>query len=356
MKLGLFDVDNGEAREVWRGEADAGTGLGAMIEGRAAGIAAVGHRIVHGGPKLRETTRLTPEVRTAIEAAVVMDPEHARRELAAIDEVTAIAGDRIPQFVVFDTAFFASLPEAAYVYPLPYALCEQGIRRYGFHGISHQYISRRAAEILRRPLAEMRLITCHLGNGCSLAAISQGRAVDTTMGFTPLEGLMMGTRSGSVDPGILFYLMRERGSNAAELDHMLNEESGLKGVSGVSADMREVLRARAAGNQRAQLAFEVFMHRLRREMGAMLAVLGGADAFVFAGGIGEHVPEIRAAAVEAFAFLGARINDGMNAQPPDEDCDLAATGSAVRTILVRTREDEEMAREVWRIQQGQIQR
>ncbi len=253
-------------------------------------IHAAGHRIVHGGKVFRESTLIRPEVKTAIANQAELAPEHNRIELHAIEAAARQFGPNMPQVAVFDTGFHLSLPEAAYVYPGPYEWLDQGIRRYGFHGISHQYASRRVAALLARPLASLRLITCHLGNGCSLAAVLNGLSIDTTMGFTPLEGLMMGSRSGSVDPGILLYLLKHGGCDAQTLDHTLNEESGLKGISGVSSDMREVLQARASGNARARLAFDIYVHRVRSGIGAMLASLGGLDALVFTAGVGENSP------------------------------------------------------------------
>ena len=245
-------------------------------------------------------------------------PEHNRLELEAIECMERILGPDAVQVAVFDTAFHASLPPPAYVYPGPYEWVGQGIRRYGFHGISHQYTSRRAAAILGKQLASLRMITCHLGNGCSLAAIRDGVSIDTTMGFTPLEGLMMGTRSGTIDPGIIIHLVRHRGLRAEALDRMLNKESGLRGVSGVSGDMRTVLAAIDRGDARAQLAFDVYVHRLRSEIGAMLASLGGLDALVFTAGVGENSPQVRAQAVEAFAFLGVKLDAAKNAQSPTD--------------------------------------
>lgn len=261
----------------------------------------VGHRVVHGGPKYRASTFLDPDVRAAIALEVEVAPAHNRFELAAIDAADRVFGPGTRQVAVFDASFHATLEPAAYVYPGPYEWVADGIRRYGFHGISHQYASRRAAEILGRE--SLRLIVCHLGNGASVCAIRDGKSVDTTMGFTPLEGLMMGTRSGSIDPAILIYLLRHRGYTADQLDRILNRESGLLGVSGVSGDMRQILSAMAEGNQRAQLAFDIYAHRLCREIGAMAAVLGGVDAIAFTGGIGENCAPLRERVISQIEFL-----------------------------------------------------
>lgn len=279
-----------------------------------------GHRIVHGG-RFRESTRITAEVRGAIAQAAEEAPTHNRFELDAIDCVARVFPD-IPQIAVFDAAFHATIEPAAYVYPGPYDWLAQGIRRFGFHGISYQYASRRAAEALGQA---SRLVICHLGNGASVAAVRDGKSVDTSMGFTPLEGLMMGTRSGSIDPGILIYLIRHRGYSAENLDEILNRESGLLGISGVSSDMREVLAAVDNGNQRARLAFDIFAHRLCRAIGAMAGVMGGADAIVFTGGIGENCAPLREIVSRQFAFLNAR------------------------TLVIHAEEEWEIARECYRL-------
>jgi acetate kinase len=314
-------------------------------------IHVAGHRVVHGGRAFRESTRITPKVRAGIAQAASFAPEHNRLELEAIDCMARILGPSAVQVAVFDTAFHATLPPPAYVYPGPYEWLDQGIRRYGFHGISHQYTSRRAAAILGKDLASLRMITCHLGNGCSLAAIRDGVSIDTTMGFTPLEGLMMGTRSGTIDPGIVIHLVRHKGYRAEELDRVLNKESGLRGVSGISGDMREVMEAVNRGNARAQLAFDIYVHRLRSEIGAMIGSLGGLDTLVFTAGVGENSPQVRAQAVEGFAFLGAKLDAAKNAQSPP-DTDIAAPDSAVRVLVVHTQEEWEIARESFRVVGG----
>jgi acetate kinase len=311
-------------------------------------IRVVGHRVVHGGRAFRESTRITSEVRAGIAQMAALAPEHNRLELETIESMERLLGPEAVQVAVFDTAFHASLPPPAYVYPGPYEWVGQGIRRYGFHGISHQYTSRRAAEILGRDLASLRMITCHLGNGCSLAAIRDGVSIDTTMGFTPLEGLMMGTRSGTIDPGIVIYLVRHQGYSAEQLDRVLNKESGLRGVSGLSGDMRTVMAAMARGETRAQLAFDIYAHRLCAEIGAMLASLGGLDTLVFTAGVGENSPEVRAQVAAAFAFLGVKLDAEKNASSP-ADTDIAAQDSAVRVLIVHTREEWEIARESFRV-------
>jgi acetate kinase len=324
---------------LWEGDAPA-------VE-KPSDIHIVGHRIVHGGEKFEEPVVVTDEVKQAISSLAAFAPLHNRAELQGIEIIERLL-EGVPQVAVFDTAFHRRLPRAAAVYPGPYEWFEQGIRRYGFHGINHQYCAQRAAQLLGKPLDSLRLISCHLGNGCSLAAIDRGRSVDTTMGFTPLEGLMMGTRSGSVDPGILTYLMREKAISGQGLDSMLNKESGLLGISGVSSDMREILKARNSRNDRAQLAFEIFVHRLRSGIGAMAASLHGLDALIFTAGIGENSPEVREAACMGFEFLNLQLDTIRNSHSP-VDQDISKRDSAVRVLVIRAQEDWAIARECWRI-------
>ncbi len=311
-------------------------------------VGVVGHRIVHGGKAFQETTRITPEVRAGIRKYAEFAPEHNLLELEGIETAEQVFGPDMPQVAVFDTAFHATLPLAARVYPGPFEWYEKGIARYGFHGISHQYTSRRAAEILGRGSEGLRLVTCHLGSGASLAAVRNGKSVDTTMGFTPLDGLMMGSRSGSIDPGILIYLVRHCGYAADQLDHLLNEESGLKGVSGISSDMREIIAGMETGVERARLAFDVYTHRLCREIGGMVASLGGLDALLFTAGVGENCPPLRAVVCERLGFLGIKLDCGKNASP-SMDTDVATADSQVRVLVVRTNEDGEIARECQRL-------
>jgi len=317
-------------------------------------IDVVGHRIVHGGQDYRDSVVITEDVKNAIARLSNLAPEHNPVALEGIKAIEQILKD-VTQVAVFDTGFHATLPDAAAIYPGPYEWVEEGIRRYGFHGISHQYCSQRAAQILGRDVACERLISCHLGNGCSLAAIKNGRSIDTTMGFTPVEGLMMGSRSGSVDPGILIYLLRYCNYSVERLDYVLNKASGLKGISGVSSDMREVKEAMsttgyayAQGNSRAQLALDIYVHRLRSAIGAMLTSLGGLDALVFTAGVGEHSPEIRQAACEAFGFIGLKIDLEKNQQQP-VDQDIATPDSAVRVLVIHTQEDWAIAGQCWQL-------
>ena len=311
----------------------------------ASDIDVVGHRVVHGGPRHFEPVLVTAEVKSAIESVSVFAPLHNRAELEGMEIVTKLLGP-VPQIAVFDTGFHRTMPLSAKTYPGPYEWFEQGIRRYGFHGINHQYCALRARQRWGKKLNS--LVTCHLGNGCSLAAIREGRSVDTTMGFTPLEGLMMGSRSGSVDPGILTYLMRHKHFTGEQLDDVLNKTSGLLGISGISSDMRQILGARKNGNERAKLAFDIYIHRLQSGIGAMMAVLGGADALVFTAGVGENSPEVRAAVCDKLAFFGLRLDPAKNAQSPlDEDTDISAPDATVRVLVIHAQEDWMIARQCW---------
>ncbi len=308
-----------------------------------AAIQAVGHRVVHGGQRYQASTRITPEVKATIRQLFALAPAHNPANLEGIEALETILGDT-PQVAVFDTAFHAQMPLAAAAYPGPYAWLEQGIRRYGFHGISHRYVAQRAAELMGHKLQALRLVTCHLGNGCSLAAVRDGVSVDTTMGFTPLEGLMMGSRSGSVDPGILIHLLSQEAMTPQALDHLLNKAAGLKGISGTTNDMRQIQEAAAQGDDRAQLALAMFIHSLRRHIGAMFASLGGADAIVFTAGIGENSPPIWQAACAGWEGLGIQL-DTAKLQRSNSDQDIAAADSKVRVWVIHTQEEWAIAQD-----------
>ena len=293
-------------------------------------------------------TVITAEVRAAIGRMSAFAPLHNRAELEGMEIVEKRLGN-VQQVAVFDTGFHSQLPEPAFVYPGPYEWLEQGIRRYGFHGINHEYCAGRAAQMLGKDLRSLKLVTCHLGNGCSLAAIQDGHSVDTTMGFTPLEGLMMGTRSGSVDPGILTYLMRQGHFTGEQLDELLNKKSGLLGISGSSGDMREVVTSMKAGDARAKLAFDIFVHRLQSGIGAMIAVLGGIDALIFSAGIGENSAEVRAAACANFGYLKLALDPAKNAAVLGQDHDISSGESGVRVLVIRAQEDWAIARDCWKL-------
>lgn len=307
-------------------------------------IDVVGHRVVHGGQDYQESVVITPEVKATIARLRLLAPNHNPASLEGIELMEKLLGD-VPQVAVFDTAFHSHMPDMAATYPGPYNWVSEGIRRYGFHGISHQYCTQRAAQILDRSVDELRLIVCHLGNGASLTAVKNGRSVDTTMGFTPLDGLMMGTRSGAVDPGILIYLMRQ-GMPVEEIDNLLNKASGLLGISGVSHDLREIEKAILKGNKRAKLAQDIYLHRLKACFGSMLMSLGGVDVIVFTGGVGEHADSLRAAACEGMEFLGVQLDIEENKKYP-VDRDIATAESKVRVLVIHAEEDWVIAQNCW---------
>jgi acetate kinase len=300
-------------------------------------VGAVGHRIVHGGVRLQEPTVVDAEVESAIQEATVLAPLHNAPALAALEAArTALPG--IPHVAVFDTAFHATLPEEAQTYALPAQWREEwGVRRYGFHGLSVQW----AAEQVRA----RRLIVCHLGGGCSVTAVLDGRSVDTTMGFSPLEGVPMTTRSGSVDPGALVFLLREKGLTPTELDDALERRSGLAGLSGGSGHVHELLTAEAEGDDRARLALAVYVHRIAAAVGAMATSLDGLDALVFTAGVGERTPAIRQRICARLGFLGARIDPAANVAA-EPDAEISTADSQVRIVVVATREELVVARAV----------
>ncbi len=312
-------------------------------------IDVVGHRVVHGGPHYFEPVLVTSQVRTAIKKVSVFAPLHNRAELEGMSIVSKLLG-RVPQIAVFDTGFHHGMPPSSSTYPGPYGWLKEGIRRYGFHGINHQYCAGRAARLLGRSPNRLKIVTCHLGNGCSLAAIKNGRSVDTTMGFTPLEGLMMGTRSGSVDPGILTYLMRRKKLAARQIDEILNQKSGLLGISEISGDMRDILAAVKKRNPRAKLAFDIYIHRLRLGIGSMIAVLGGIDALVFTAGVGENSPEVRGAACENLRFAGIKLDPKKNLKSsPDQN--IADRSATVPVLIIHAEEDWMIAQQCWTLMQ-----
>ena len=316
--------------------ADAVAGLG--------GLDAVGHRIVHGGTAFLGPVRLDERVTARIGALTSLAPLHQPKALAALAAVSA-AAPGVPAVASFDTAFHAGMPEAAATYALPAPWRQRwDLRRYGFHGLSHAYATRRAGELLGVPAAELRLVTCHLGAGASLAAVRGGRSVDTTMGFTPLEGLVMATRSGSVDPGLVLWLADHVGMPPAELAATLEHRSGLLGLAG-TADMRAVLAGAATGEPRSSLALGVYLHRLRASIAAMTASLGGLDALVFTGGVGERSAPIRAMAADGLGYLGIEVDPGRN-DGPAGDREIGRPGARVRVLVVESREDAQIAADV----------
>jgi acetate kinase len=307
----------------------------------------VGHRVVHGGTKYQQSVWITPQVQADIAELAIFAPVHNLANLAGI-EIIADRYPKISQIAVFDTTFHSQLPPAAYTYPGSYDWRPQGIRRYGFHGISHEYCAQRAAQILNRELLDLQLITCHLGGGCSLAAIRAGKSVDTTMGFTPLDGLMMGTRSGAIDPGILLHLLKQGNTTVEELETLLNRQSGLLGISGISADMRQIEAAMQQGNDRAKLAFEIYIHRLRSYIGAMMMSLDRLDALIFTAGVGEHSAAVRAATCQGLRFLGIELDGEKNLQN-QPDTDIAPPTATVQVLILHTQEDWMIAQTCWQM-------
>jgi acetate kinase len=301
-------------------------------------IEAVGHRVVHGGETFSGSVLITDEVIEKIRENIELAPLHNPHNLRGIMACKRLLPDT-PQVAVFDTAFHQKMPEYAFIYGLPYELYKKyKIRRYGFHGTSHRYVSKRASEILGIPIEKLRIITAHLGNGCSMAAVKYGVSVDTTMGFTPLEGLLMGTRSGDIDPAIVLYIMGKEGLTMAEVNALLNKHSGLVGISGVSSDMREIIREMKNGNMRAKLAFDVFCYRVKKYIGAYAAVMGWVDAIVFTAGIGENSPDVRKSVCEGLEFLGIKIDDEKNNSPEREKI-ITTDDSPVKVLVIPTNEE-----------------
>lgn len=323
---------------------------------RGLGIDALGHRVVHGGARFREPVRIDPGVVAAIREVSHLAPLHNGLALAGIEAGLRLL-PRTPSVAVFDTAFHRTIPDVAAIYAIPRELADKhALRRYGFHGISHRYVCGRLLECLGRPAAGTRLITCHLGNGASVCAIRDGQSIDTSMGFTPMEGLVMGTRSGDIDPGILLHLLTSVGLDAGRLDELLNRRSGLLGLSGRSGDMRDLEQA-AAGDARAALALEIFAYRTRKYIGAYAAVLGGVDAIAFAGGIGEHSPDSRARICRDLEYLGIRIDPARNSSlKSDFPWCINADASAVQIWMIPTDEERQIAREIVELLRGNVAR
>jgi acetate kinase len=341
LKLALLDPADrvlvATTVERWDGGTDTG-GTGDFLGGLPAAPSAVGHRVVHGGADFTSPVVLDDDVVGALEGLTPLAPLHQPRSLRAVAAMRSALPD-VPHVACFDTAFHATMPTFAVTYALPRAWRERWpLRRFGFHGLSHAYASRRVVELVG-PVS--RVVTCHLGAGASLCAVLDGRSVDTTMGFTPLDGLVMATRSGTVDPGLLLWLQQHGGLSADEVRDGLEQESGLSGLAG-SGDLRDVLAAREQGDSAAELAFDVYVHRLAQAIAAMAASLGGLDVLVFTGGVGEHSPDVRLAASEKLAWLGVQIDPEVSVEG---DADITAAGAGVRTVVVTAREDVEIARQ-----------
>ena len=314
---------------------------------KLSGVDAIGHRVVHGGGTFKDSVKIDDEVVRELRSFVDLAPLHQPRSLAALETASEVLPDS-PAVACFDTAFHAAMPPEASIYAIPEAWRERwGIRRYGFHGLSHCYASRRAAELLGRLPSGLRVVTCHLGAGASLAAVRDGVSIDTTMGFTPLEGLVMATRSGTFDPGAVLWLQERGRLSAAEVSDALEHASGLFGLAGTS-DMRAIVAAADAGEANGRVALDVYLHRLRAGIAAMAAALGGLDALVFTGGVGENSSVVRARAATSLGFLGIAV-DRVRNDTVNGDADVTAAGAAVRTLVVAAREDLEIARQVRRV-------
>jgi acetate kinase len=315
-------------------------------------IDAVGHRVVHGAERFTESARLDDEVIRAIEACVPLAPLHNPPNLTGIRAAMKLMPD-VPHVAVFDTAFHESLPPHAFLYAIPYDLyARHRIRRYGFHGTSHRYVSEVASRVLGRPPEATNVITCHLGNGCSVTAVLGGKSVDTSMGLTPLEGLVMGTRSGDIDPALVFHLKRALGLSVDQIDSLLNRRSGLLGISGVSNDMREVTASAMGGSERANLAIDIFCYRLRKYIGAYTAVLGRVDGLVFTGGIGENSALVRERTCKGLEPMGFVLDAARNASVERGPRDLATADSPKRILVIPTDEEAMIARDTARIARG----
>lgn len=354
-----FNLPNGEKETITTAIPEHTTGVSLIIDVLTSEkygvvksineIDAVGHRMVHGGEKFSTSTLLTEKVLEDFTACSELAPLHNPANLKGVNAVKEIAPE-MPQVGVFDTSFHQTMPNYAYMYALPYELYEQyGVRRYGFHGTSHRYISKRALEMLNIPAEGSRIITCHIGNGGSITAVKDGKSVDTSMGLTPLEGLMMGTRSGDIDPGAIPFIMEKLNLDSKGLSDLLNKKSGVAGVSGVSSDMREVNAAVAEGNKRAELANEMYFYRIKKYIGAYAAAMGGVDAIVFAGGVGENQFDCRREVLKGLEFLGVELDQEVNERTRGVEAFLSTPESKVKVLLIPTDEELMIANDTYEI-------
>lgn len=334
----------------WMTRDDSGVSIGSVGD-----IHAVGHRVVHGGEKFSHSTKIDETVRRELEELIDLAPLHNPHNLRGISAVRAVLGPGVPQVAVFDTAFHHSLPEVSYLYAIPYQIYRRyRVRRYGFHGTSHRYIAYRYRQLTRRTHEDTRIITLHLGNGASACAIIGGKSFDTSMGFTPLEGLVMGTRSGDVDPAIVDFIAAKEGLSLHEVEALLNKQSGLLGISGLTADMRELLAEDSEeADRRARLAIDIFAYRAKKYLGAYLAAMNGADAIVFSGGIGENAPKVRTRILAGLDWLGVIVDENLNATLSDgREGRLDRDGSRVQLWVIPTDEELLIARDTWRVVTG----
>lgn len=312
-------------------------------------IDAVGHRVVHGGEKFASSVLITPEVIQQVKDCYDLAPLHNPANITGIEAITSIMPD-VPQVGVFDTAFHQTMPARSFMYAIPYKYYqEDGVRRYGFHGTSHRYVSQRAAEFLGLDLSKVKMVTCHVGNGGSITAVDGGKSVDTSMGLTPTEGLMMGTRSGDIDPGAITYLMTKHGLDASQVQTLINKQSGVAGVSGISSDMREIEAAVNAGNERAKLALDMYELRILKYIGAYAAEMGGLDVIVFTGGVGENQTGVRLNVCEPLRFMGVEIDAEKNATVRGAEAIISTPASRVKVVVIPTDEELMIARDTRRI-------
>ena len=308
-------------------------------------IDAVGHRVVHGGEKFASSVIITPSVKAAIRVCAALAPLHNPANMTGI-EACESAMPGVPQVAVFDTAFHQTMPASSFMYALPYEMYEEyRVRRYGFHGTSHGYVAMRAAAMLGKPIEELKIITCHLGNGSSIAAVKNGLCLDTSMGLTPLAGICMGTRCGDIDPAIVTFLMEKEGLDMKGIDNMMNKKSGVMGISGVSSDFRDLYSAAEAGNKRARLALDMFIYQCKKYIGAYAAAMGGVDAVVFTAGIGENTFQIREGAVEGLGFMGIEIDKEKNNASRGVEVNISGAGSKVQVLVIPTNEELAIAHE-----------
>ncbi|MCX4278247.1 MULTISPECIES: acetate/propionate family kinase [Muribaculum] len=315
-------------------------------------IDAVGHRVVHGGEKFNKSVLINDEVIEKIKECYDVAPLHNPVNMAGIDAITELMPG-VPQVAVFDTAFHQTMPAEAYMYALPYELyTKYSVRRFGFHGTSHRYVARRVCDFLGVPYENQRIITCHIGNGGSITAVKDGKSIDTSMGLTPVEGLMMGTRVGDVDPGALTFIMDKEHLDTKQLSNLINKKSGVLGISGISSDMRDIDAAIAEGNERAKLALDMYIYRIIKYIGAYTAVLNGVDIIVFTGGVGENQQPLRKAVCEHLSYLGVKIDDAVNASSRGEEKVISAADSKVKVVVIPTDEELMIARDTEAIVNG----
>lgn len=313
-------------------------------------ISAVGHRVVHGGEKYSDSVLINDEVLQSIKDCIVLAPLHNPPNVIGIEACKELMPNT-PMVAVFDTAFHQTMPKNAYICPLPYELYEKyGVRKYGFHGTSHKYVSNKVAEVMGKDIKDLKIVTCHLGNGCSLAAVKGGKSIDTSMGFTPLAGIMMGTRAGSIDPSVISFLIEEKGYTIEQVDEMLNKKSGVLGVSGVSSDFRDVRAAAQEGNERAQLALDIFHYKIRTQIAAYAGAMGGIDVIVFTAGIGENAALVRSESLKGLEFLGFNLDAKKN-EIAGEIGEISTDDSRVKVYVIPTNEELMIARDTARLAQ-----